>query len=99
MHSFHFFACRCFRFGGVSRCHIELLGVLQSFPRKFVSLIAQFVSGSMICFAMSDCCDGVSVGCEIVKFFGLIVRTLRHGVLLACSMRTARQGSTFNSPT
>jgi hypothetical protein len=89
MHSFHFLACPCFRFGGVSRCHIELLGVLQGFPREFVS-------GSMICFAMGDCCDGVSVGCKIVKFCGLIVRTLRHCVLLACSMQTVRRGSTFN---
>ena len=34
----------------------------------------------MICFAVSNCCDGVGVGCQIVKFRGLIVRTLRHGV-------------------
>jgi hypothetical protein len=96
MHSFHFLACPCFRFGGVSRCRIELLGVLQGIPRKFVSLIAQLVIGSMICFAMGDCCDVVRVRCKIVKFCGLIVRTLRHGVLLACSMQTVRQGSTFN---
>jgi hypothetical protein len=56
--------------------------VLQGIPRELVSLLAEFVSGSMICFAVGDCCDGVGVGCQIVKFCGLIVRTLRHGVSL-----------------
>jgi hypothetical protein len=32
---------------------------------------------------MGDRCDGVGVGCQIVKFCCLIVRTLRHGVPLA----------------
>jgi hypothetical protein len=35
----------CFRFGRLSRCRIELLGVLQGFPRELVSLLAEFVSG------------------------------------------------------
>jgi len=90
MHSFHFLACTCFRFGRLRRCRIELLGALQVFPREFVILIAEFVCASMICFAMGDCCDGVSVGCQIVMFCGWIVRTLRHGVLLACLMQTVR---------
>ena len=86
----------CFRFGRLSRCRIELLGVLQGIPRELVSLLAEFVSGSMICFAVGDCCDGVGVGCQIVKFCGLIVRTLRHSVLLSYSMQTVRPGSTKN---
>ena len=86
----------CFRFGRLSRCRIELLGVLQGFPRELVSLLAEFVSGSMICFAVGDSCDGVGVGCQIVKFCGLIVRTLRHSVLLSYSMQTVRPGSTKN---
>jgi hypothetical protein len=47
--------------------------VLQSIPRQLVSLLAEFVSGSMICLAVCDSCDGVGVGCKIVKFCGLIV--------------------------
>jgi hypothetical protein len=48
----------------------------------------------MICFAVGDSCGGVGVGCQIVKFCGLIVRTLRHNVLLPYSMQTVRPGST-----
>jgi len=80
MRSFCFLAFPCFRVGRLSRCCIELLGVLQGIPRELVSLLAEFVCGSMICFAVGDCCDVVGVGCQIVKFCGLIVRTLRHGV-------------------
>jgi hypothetical protein len=82
MRSFYFLAFPCFRFGRFSRCCIELLGVLQGIPRELVSLLAEFVRGSMICFAVGDCCDGVGVGCQIVKFCGSIVRTLRHSVPL-----------------
>jgi hypothetical protein len=96
MHSFHFLVCPCFRFGRFIRCRIELLGVLQVFPREFVSLNAEFVWASMICFAMGDCGGGVGVGCQIVMFCGRIVRTLRHGVLLVSLMQTVKQGSTFN---
>jgi hypothetical protein len=39
-------------------------------------------------------CDGVGVGCQIVKFCGLIVRTLRHSVPLTCMMQTVRPGAT-----
>jgi hypothetical protein len=42
--------------------------VLQGIPREFGSLFAEFVSGSMISFAVGDCCDGVGVGCQIMKF-------------------------------
>jgi hypothetical protein len=80
MHSFYFLVIPCFRFGRLSRRCIELLGVLQGIPRELVSLLAEFVSGLMIFFAVGDCCDGVGVGCQIVKFRGSIVRTLRHGV-------------------
>jgi hypothetical protein len=83
MRSFYFLAFPCFRFGRLSRCCIELLGVLQGILRELVSLLAEFVRGSMICFAVGDCCDVVSVGCQIVKFCGAIVRTLRHGVSLS----------------
>jgi hypothetical protein len=31
----------------------------------------------MICFAVCDRCDGVGVGCQIVKFRGLIVQGKR----------------------
>ena len=80
MRSFYFLAFLRFRFGRLNRCRIELLGVLQGVPRELVSLLAEFVSGSMFCFAVGDCCDGVGVECQIVKFCGLIVRTLRHAV-------------------
>ena len=96
MHIFHFLACPCFRFGKFSRCRIDLRGVLHLFSIKFVILIAEFVCASMICFAVGDCCNSVSVGCKIVKFCGRIVRTLRHGVLLIHLMQTVLQGSTFN---
>jgi hypothetical protein len=46
----------------------------------------------MIRFAVGDSSGGVGVGCQIVKFRGSIVRTLGHGVLLACSMQTIRSG-------
>jgi hypothetical protein len=90
----NFLAFPCLRFGRLSRCRIQLLGVLQGFPRVLVSLLAELVRGLMICFAVGGCCPGVGVGCEIVKFRGPIVRTLRHGVLLPCSMQTVRLGST-----
>jgi hypothetical protein len=70
--------------------------MLQGIPRELVSLLAEFVSGSMICFAVCDRCDGVGVGCQIVKFRGLIVRTLRHSVLLTCMMQTVRPGEIKN---
>jgi hypothetical protein len=82
MRNLHVLAGRCFRFGRLSRFRIELLGVLEGIPRVLVSLLAEFVSGSMICFAVGDCCDGVGVRCQIVKFCGSVVRTLRHGVSL-----------------
>ena len=88
MHSFCFLALTCFGFGRLSCCCIELLGVLQCIPRVIVSLPAEFVSGKMICFAVGDCCGSVGVGCQIVKFCGLIVRTLGHGVPLPCWMQT-----------
>jgi hypothetical protein len=47
----------------------------------------------MICFAVCDRCDGVSVGCQIVKFCGLIVRTLRHGVPFTGTMQTVGPGA------
>jgi hypothetical protein len=90
--NFHFLASPSFGIGRLSRCRIKLLGVLQGVPRELVSLLAEFVSCSMICFAMGYSCDGMGVGCQIVKFCGLIVRTLRHGLLLACSMQTVRPG-------
>jgi hypothetical protein len=73
-----------------------MLGELQVFPRDFVILIAKFVSASMICFAVGNCRDGVRVRFMIVKFCGWTVRTLRHGVLLACWMQAVGQRSTFN---
>ena len=44
----------------------------------------------MIRFAVGGSSGGVGVGRQVVKFRGSIVRTLRHGVLLACSMQTIR---------
>jgi hypothetical protein len=54
----------------------------------FESLLAEFVSGEMIRFAVSD--GGGSVGMlrQVVKFRGSIVRTLGHRVLLSYSMQT-----------
>jgi len=46
----------------------ELLGVLIGIRRVFESLPAEFVSGPIICFAMSFSGGGVSVGCQIVEF-------------------------------
>jgi hypothetical protein len=68
--------------------------VPQGFPRELESLLAEFMTGSMICLAVGGSCDGVGVRCQIVKFCGSIVRTLRHGVLLPYSMQTVRAGST-----
>jgi hypothetical protein len=44
----------------------------------------------MIRFTM--CYSGSSMGmlCQVVKFRGSIVRTLWHGILLACSMQTSQ---------
>jgi len=47
----------------------------------------------MIRFAVGGSSGSVGVGCQIVKFRGSIVRTLRHGILLACSMQTIGAGS------
>jgi len=46
----------------------------------------------MIRFAVGGSSGSVGVGCQIVKFRGSIVRTLRHGILLACSMQTIGAG-------
>jgi hypothetical protein len=54
MRSFYFLALPCFRLGRLSRCGIQLLGVLQGIPRMLVSLLAEFVGGLMISFAVSD---------------------------------------------
>jgi hypothetical protein len=93
MHSFCFLALLCLRLGRRRRCRIELLGVLQGISGELVSLPAELVSGAMICFAVGDCGGGVGVGCAIVKFCGLIVRALRHGVPLLRTMQTIRQGA------
>ena len=66
MHSFHFLARLYFRFGRFRRSRIELLGELQVFSCEFVSLVAKFVCASMICFAVGDCCNGVSMRLMIV---------------------------------
>jgi hypothetical protein len=92
MHSFHFFACTGFRFVLLFGRSIELLRELQGFSREFVGLIAELVSGSMIYLAMGNCCGGVGVRCEIVKFCGATMGTLRHDVLLTCWMQTVRNG-------
>jgi hypothetical protein len=63
MRSFYFLAFPGFRLGRLSRRRIELLGVLQGIPREFVSLLAEFVSGSVICFAVRGSGSGVGVGC------------------------------------
>jgi hypothetical protein len=81
--NFYFLAFPCFSFGRLSGCCLQLLGVLHGIPRVLVSLLAEFVSSLMICFAVSDCCNGVGVRCQIMKFCGLIVRTLWHGVSLS----------------
>jgi hypothetical protein len=47
----------------------------------------------MICFAVCGRCDGVGVGCQIVKFCGLIVRTLRHSVPLTYYDANRQAGS------
>jgi hypothetical protein len=66
MHRFYFFTCSYFRFVGLRRRGIELLGLLQRFSREFVSMLAKFVRASMICLAMGNCCGGVGVRCQIV---------------------------------
>jgi hypothetical protein len=48
----HVLAFPCFRCGRLSRWCIELFGVLQGFPRELNSLLAEFMSGSMICLAV-----------------------------------------------
>jgi hypothetical protein len=45
-------ALACFCWGRLGRLCIELLGVLQGISRELVSLLAEFVSGSMICLAV-----------------------------------------------
>jgi hypothetical protein len=63
------------------------MGVL----RMFESLLAEFVSGQMVCFAMGFSGGCVGVSCQVVEFRGSFVRALGHDVLLAGSMQTGRQ--------
>jgi hypothetical protein len=91
MRSFCFLAFLCFRVGRLSRCCIELLGVLQGIPRELVSLLAEFVSGSMICFAVGDCCDGVGVempDCEVLRLGRANSEACEFPLL--CRMQTIR---------
>jgi hypothetical protein len=57
----------------------------------FESLLAEFVSGQMVCFAMGFSGGCVRVGCQVVEFCGSFVRALGHDVLLPGSMQTGRQ--------
>jgi len=66
-------ALPCFRRGRLSRCRIQLFGVLQGFPRELESLLAEFMSGSMIRLAVGGRCGGVGVRCNIMKFCGSVV--------------------------
>src|ERR1035437_6617360 len=65
--------------------------MLVSVLRLLQSLLAQFVSSQMIRFRVSGGSGCVRVFSKVVQFCGSIVRTLRHGVLLTCSMQTSRE--------
>lgn len=58
----------------------ELFRELQDFGGMLVRLSAEFVSGSMIAFVVSDRGGSVGVGGKVVEFGGSIVRALRHRV-------------------
>jgi hypothetical protein len=66
--------------------------------RVFESLLAEFVSGSVICLAMGFSGSGVGVSCQVVEFRNSCVRAWGHGVLLACSMQIGRQCDRKNLP-
>jgi hypothetical protein len=57
----------------------------------FESLLAEFVSGQMVCFAMGFSGGCVGVSGQIMEFRGSVVRGLGHDALLAGSMQTGRQ--------
>lgn len=68
--------------------------MLVSVLRLLQNLLAQFVSSQMIRFRVSGGSGCVSVFCKVVQFCGSIVRTLRHSVLLTCSMQTSGNWAT-----
>jgi hypothetical protein len=59
--------------------------------RVFESLLAEFVSGPVIFFAMGFSGNGVGVGGQVVEFRNSCVRALGHHFLLACSMQLGKQ--------
>jgi hypothetical protein len=63
MHNFFFLAFPCFGCGRLSRRRIELFGVLQGLARELESLLAEFMSGSMVCLAVGGSSYGVGVRC------------------------------------
>lgn len=56
-------------------------------------LLAEFVSGQMISFAVGYGSGGVGVGRKIVEFCDSIVRALGHGVLLGLQTLNHGRGS------
>jgi hypothetical protein len=64
--------------------------------REFAGLLAEFVSGQMICFEVGGGSGSMGMGCQVVKFRGSVVRTLGHGILLGCSMQGSRAKSGEN---
>jgi hypothetical protein len=76
----------------------EFLREFVGIHRVFESLLAEFVSGPVICFAMGFGGNGVGVGCQVMEFRNSGVRALGHDLLLACSMQTGKQCDWNNPP-
>jgi len=58
-------------------------------PREFESLLAEFVGGLMVPFAVGIGSSGMRVRGQVMKFRRPIVRGLGHDVLLPGSMQTS----------
>lgn len=76
---------------GLLRFLDQFFGLLIGVLRVFESLLAQFMSGQMICLAVGFSRGVVGVACQVVKLRGSTVCTLGHGILLSCSMQINRE--------
>ena len=63
-----------------------------------VCLLAKFVGGEMISFAVGLGGNSVGVGGQIVKFRGSIVHALGHDLLLTGSMQTSKERTIGETP-
>jgi len=95
MHSFHFFACPVSALVSQPLPHRVARSALE-LPEKVRELDCSVRELFDDLFCHERLLRRRERGMQDCEVCGLIVRTLRHGVLLACSMQTVGQGSTFN---